>query len=249
MTKVSKKKIKHRKQDRKALRPSERKLRSLSSAFLQAQERERKRIASELHDGIGASLSAIKFSVENGLSTLEGGVSDAVADLMRGVVVRIQDVMGEVRRISMNLRPSTLDNLGILATIDWLCREFRSNCPGTRIIKHIGVEEKDIPDMLKIVIYRVVQEALNNVIKHAGATGVYVHLVTTVDQITLRISDNGRGLDLRKSLRDKNGYPGMGLRSMRERTELSEGRFSIESKPDKGTAITASWPRGELETD
>jgi len=163
---------------------------------------------------------------------------------VRGAVGKIQDAIEEVRNIAMDLRPSILDDLGILATLDWFCREFQQVYPDIRTNKHTALEEDDIPGALKVVIYRVVQEALNNVAKHARASQVDVDLVATRDQLSLRIADNGRGFDLNHYLQDMGNDKGTGLQSMRERCELSLGRFSIESSRDAGTVIQASWPRG-----
>lgn len=240
---VLKKQIEEHKRDKEELRRAEQRFRALSLELLRGQEQERKRIACELHDGIGASLSAIKFNVENILGTLESGASEAGVDMMRGLVAKIREAIEEVRKIAMDLRPSTLDDLGILATIDRLCREFQSVYPHIEIMKRIDVKENDIADVLKIVVYRVAQEALNNVAKHASASEVYVDLVATMDEITLRISDNGRGFDLTKHSHRKNDYQGMGLQSLKERAELSGGRFSVASKLFTGTVITVSWPQ------
>ncbi len=219
------------------LRKSESKLRDLSSRLLTAQEQERKRIASELHDGIGQNLSAIKFNVESGCA--QAASVDCGAQRYR-LVAKIQETMEEVRRISMDLRPSILDDLGILTTLDWFCREFQEVYPHIEIIKRVELREDQIPEPLKIVVYRIVQEALNNVAKHANADQVCLNLLSEREAIMLHIRDNGKGFNVEGPL-SRDGHRSLGLRNMIERAELSEGKLSIKSDPSQGTVIEAVW--------
>ncbi len=230
-----------RKMAEEALRESEKELRLLSGQLLAAQEQERGRIARELHDGIGQSLSAIKFRLEDALGQMGEDVAESSVNSLNGLIPIIQSTVEEVRRITMDLRPSTLDDLGILATIGWFCREFQETYATVRIEKEIGLDESDIPESLKTVIYRVLQEALNNVAKHSGADSVTVSLMKRDDTIELTIEDNGRGFDLKEVFDIDGSKRGFGLGSMRERIELSGGSFSLESIRREGTNIRASW--------
>ena len=157
------------------------------------------------------------------------------------VIPIIQGTIEEARRIQMSLRPSILDDLGILATINWFCRQFESTYSNIRIKKEIEIEEHEVPDSLKIVIYRVLQEALNNIAKHSKAAVVLLFLRKTDQTIQLVIRDSGQGFDLEETYSRKGTARGLGLDSMRERTELSGGSFSIESNKGEGTTIRASW--------
>ena len=224
-----------------ALRDSEKELRLLSSQLITVQEQERGRIARELHDGIGQSLSAIKFRVEDALGQIAKGSPDSSANSLNSLIPIIQSTIEEVRRITMDLRPATLDDLGILATIGWFCREFQMTFSAVRIDKDISIDESDIPESLKIVIYRVLQEALNNVAKHSGADRVTISLTKRNSEIELAIEDNGCGFDLEESLSVDSSERGFGLGSMKERIEFSGGSFSIESAGKKGTVVGASW--------
>jgi PAS domain S-box-containing protein len=224
------------------LKKSEDELRILSSQLLTAQENERSRIARELHDGIGQSLSAIKFKVEDALGQIDERTAKASVTSLNSLIPIIQSTVEEVRRITMDLRPSTLDDLGILATIAWLCRVFREIYSSVRIEKKIGIEENEVPDFLKIVIYRILQEALNNVAKHSKADSVTLSLMKKNDTIELTIEDNGHGFDLAAALSVEGSMRGFGLGSMRERVELAGGSFSVKSVRQKGTAVRASWP-------
>jgi signal transduction histidine kinase len=135
-----------------------------------------------------------------------------------------------------------LDDLGILPTIKWLCRQFESTYSDIRIKQSIKIEEHEVPDPLRTVIFRVLQEGLNNVAKHSRAKLVLLFLEKTGHLIQLAVQDDGQGFDMLK-VKSQDGCPqGLGLTSMGERVDLSGGSFSIESSKGKGTIIRASWP-------
>jgi PAS domain S-box-containing protein len=223
------------------LKKSESGLRHLSLELLNAQEKERKLVAGEIHDSIGSSLSAIKFKVENALTEV-ADKSPETTTVLQSVIPIVQGAIDEARRIQMNLRPSMLDDLGILATIRWFCRQFESTYSRIRISQDIKIEEHEVPDSLKTVIFRVLQEGLNNVAKHSQAKMVMLLLRRTGQGVQLVIRDNGQGFDLSKVQSPNHTAQGLGLKNMRERTELSGGSFVIESTLGKGTTIRASWP-------
>ena len=233
--------ITDRKRAEAALRESEKQLRYLSSQLLTAQEKERERIARELHDGIGQSLSAVKFSVENSLKQINKETAGPPAKRLEAVIPMIQDSIEEVRKIAMDLRPSVLDDLGILATISWFCREFQTIHSGINIEQQLEIQEDEVPDPLKTSIYRVLQEALNNVAKHSKANLVNISLKSIDGTIELVIGDNGMGFDLEEALSVKSSRKGLGLSSMKERSELSGGSFTIKSVRGAGTVLRAIW--------
>ncbi len=234
--------ITERKRGEEALQESERRLRLLSSKLLKAQENERKRIAHELHDGIGQTLSAIKFGLEYALNGLAEGTELPDSKTLESIIPMVKSAIEDVRRICTDLRPSILDDLGLLVTISWLCREFQRIYSGIRIEKRINVKEDEVPDILKTVIYRVLQEAFNNIAKHSLADLVRLSLSKAGGTIDLVIEDNGRGFDLQDTLSSESSKRGLGLASMKERTEFSGGSFSIESRREAGTIVRASWP-------
>lgn len=225
------------------LRQSEYDMRLLSEQLLTAQEMERKRIADELHDGISQSLAAIKFSIENAVgrgAIRSGGKRD---DLIETILIRIQTAIEEVHRISTNLRPSMLDDLGIIPTIAWFCREFHSIYSDIRLNTYIDIPESDIPVRLKTVIYRILQEALNNIANHSRANYASIHLRQSASMLEFLIQDDGIGFDMTRPVqRDKTSFKGAGIASMRERAEFSGGAFSITSGRDAGTTIRVTWP-------
>jgi signal transduction histidine kinase len=224
------------------LRKSEKELRILSSLLLYAEETERKRIAREIHDGIGQSLSAVKFSVENAIEGLRKKSITSDFASLASVIPLIQQTIEEVRRIVKDLRPSILDDLGILATIAWFCRDFQNIYSSVRIEKEITVKENEIPASLKTQIFRVLQEAMNNIAKYSQADHVYIGLNKVDNQIVLLIRDNGTGFDVEEVIFEKNSMRGFGLATMRERAEFSGGTFSIESSKGSGTTVRILFP-------
>ena len=220
-----------------ALSSSHEELRILSRKLISTQEAERKRIASELHDSVGQGISAVKFSVENALSELGENASQSGVTCLQNAIVKLRGTMDEVRRISMDLRPSMLDDLGLIATINWFCRDMQSLIPEIEFSKQIEASEEDIPAGLRIVIFRILQEALNNIAKHAHAAHASIRLKKTDDTLELLIQDDGQGITL-DSEAEAHGF---GLGSMRERARLSGGRFSIESTQDSGTTLRVLW--------
>jgi len=224
---------------REKLMRSEKNLRILSSQLITAKEEERKRIAHELHDSVGQSLSSIKFNAENIISRMEKGSSEWGLSALKESIPIIQAAIEEVRRISMDLRPSILDDLGILATISWFCREFQSVYRDISVNRNIEIEEAGIPENLKIIIFRIIQEALNNAAKHSRADTIDVSLTRHENRMELTVSDNGVGFDVQEAMSREDR--GMGLASMEERTDLSGGVFSADSVRGIGTIIMCTW--------
>ncbi len=233
--------ILERRKTEESLQQSQKDLRLLSSQLLVAEENERKRIAAELHDGIGQSLASIKFCVENAVKRMDKNTTVASVKSLEALVPLVKETLEEVKRIQTDLRPPLLDDLGILATINWFCREYQAIYTGIRIEKQINIKETELPDLLKTVIYRVLQESMNNITKHSKTDLVVLSLRKTDDLIELVIEDNGQGFDLEKAVSVENAKRGLGLSSMKERIELSGGAFSIKSIKGKGTTIRASW--------
>ena len=208
-------------------------LHQLSMKLLSAQEVERKRIAGELHDTIGSCLSAIRFKV--GETLVQVGKSPNVASQsLNAIIPIIQEGIDECRRIQMDLRPPMLDDLGLLATLSWFFRRFQTIYSGIQIELEIAIEEGDLPLPLKTVIFRITQEAMNNIAKYSKADVAHLALGKTGDRMELLIRDNGQGFDLEKINSPERGRRGLGLVSMKERIELSGGSFSIESTEGKG---------------
>ena len=233
--------ITERKKAEKAARRSEDQLRKLSLLLLEAHESERKKVARELHDSIGASLAAVKFGLERKLRAIEQGKPISGARL-EDLLALVQGAMKDARRIQQNLRPLVLDELGVAVAVRSMCRDFQKIYPHIEISLDLSIQEKDVPDHLKIVIYRISQEALNNVAKHSQADAVTLSLKKVKDHIELAIHDNGVGFDPEKESQNGRRHLGLGLASMKERAQLAGGSFTLDPHKEGGTTIHARWP-------
>ena len=234
--------ITERNQAEEALKMSEQQLKSLSTQLIISQETERKRVAQELHDSIGQTMSALKFAVECSLNQTGKTRGKNYIKSLQDLIPRIQSAIEEVDRIGKGLHPSVLDDLGIMATVSWFCREFQSVYSGIRIKKDLAITEDDVPEHLKVVIYRIMQEGLNNVAKHSHADLVYITLEKKNHILALTVKDNGRGFNVDTALLPENQKIGFGLFSMMKRAEISGGSLVITSDKETGTIIRASWP-------
>ena len=234
--------ITHRKQSEDALQKSKEQLRHLADQLLSIQEQERRKIALEVHDRLGSSLSAIKFKVEDIFQRIDQEPTQKISPHLEPLVLLIQETIEQARKIQLDLRPPLLDDLGIIATLSWFCRRFQTIYQNIRVEQEMAIREDEIPVPLKINIFRIAQEALNNIGKHAKASLVHLGLQKSNGAIELSVQDNGEGFDQESLASLGSKDQGLGLPSMKERTEISGGSFSIESAIGKGTTIRASWP-------
>ena len=234
--------ITERKQAEDALLKSKEQLRHLADQLLTIQEQERRKIALEVHDRLGSSLSAIKFKVEDMFQRNDQEPTQKLSPHLEPLVLLIQETIEQARKIQLDLRPPLLDDLGIIATFSWLCRRFQTIYKNIRVEQEMSIRENEIPVPLKINLFRIAQEALNNIGKHTKANLVHLGLQKTNGAIELSIQDNGAGFDQKLLASMESKDQGLGLPSMKERTEISGGSFCIESAVGKGTTIRASWP-------
>ena len=233
------------KEDRRVqeeLRDRKSELRRLSAQHVTIRENERRRVAMDLHDGLGQSLNLLKLSIQETARRIEVEQVKNSVESLDQLACSVESIVGEVRRIAMDLRPSTLDDLGLLPTLSWFFREFQANCRALRVESEIAVTDADIPEPLKIAIYRIIQEAICNVLRHADASIARVRLYRDREGLHLTISDDGRGFN------DGHGKKGLGLPNMKERAEPLGGRYGIESVCGKGTMIFVCWPAASLES-
>lgn len=221
-----------------ALRGSRDELSLLSAQLISAQEAERKRIARELHDSIGQALTAVQYELERAVELSRRAVLQDPLPVLSRAIAGIQAAIAETRGIAMNLRPTVLDDLGAASAIGWLCREFRQSYPSIRMNVRVEVDDRDIPDRLATTLFRSVQELLNNVAKHAQANEVWVVLTRDERLLCVEVSDDGVGLPpIDSSGARRYGH---GIRNLRERSEMSGGRFSLVS-PGGGTVARIEW--------
>jgi PAS domain S-box-containing protein len=224
-----------------ALEKANEELQQIPSKLIAVLEEERKRLASELHDSIGQTLAAVKFWVEMVLKLKDTGDGIAALNHLEQFVPILQRSIEETRSIYMGLRPSMLDSHGLLATLEWLRGECMKHYPQRHIELETEVAEEEIPENLKANIFRIAQEALNNIAKHSEAEWVDISLSKNVGGIELVVSDDGVGMNLDLILQTTTARS-LGLTSMRERAEFTGGSFSIESALGEGTTIRACWP-------
>jgi PAS domain S-box-containing protein len=220
----------------KALENSHQQLRLLSSHLQAVREKERTDLARELHDSLGQSLTSIKFA----LSVLqkEAGKNGsqpngAIVERFTEINKRLTETIGAVKGISTELRPGVLDKFGLAAAIEWQCREF-SRRTGIKSEFKIPRAKLNLPAESSTALFRILQEALTNIARHADATEVKVFLRGGKHNASLTITDNGKGIT-----REELSAPAsLGLLGMRERAESIGGTFSVEGMPKKGTIVS-----------
>lgn len=215
--------------------------RSRSRQLIHAQEQERKRIASELHDGIAQSIGAVKYRIEDAVAILGRENPELDMTAFEATIDDMKGLVEEVRRISSNLSPSMLEDFGIHVAMEWLCKEFKAQSRDIEVSCSVNIDEAETPELVKVAIYRVAQEALQNIAKHSSATQVGAVLESTDGGVKLRISDNGVGFDTAKDTHGYDGKSGLGLRSMRERVDATGGEFELKAAPKKGVKVRAFW--------
>lgn len=210
--------------------------------FSDFQERERRRVATDLHDSIGASLTVVKFRLEQTIHQLAAQAPAFDVQSLRTAAWELKQTIEEVRRIAMNLKPAMLDDLGLIATMNWYCRELASCYQKLKVEISVELAESDIPPALKTTIFRILQEASNNTIKHSGATLLRVTFVRLGRTIRLSVEDNGKGF-VPASAADFAEKPvRLGGVGMRQRVKCSGGSLTIASTPGVGTIVVADWP-------
>jgi hypothetical protein len=229
--------ITERKRNEAKLKESEAQLRELAEFLRRAREEERSRIARELHDELGQSLTALRIDL-NWLRSRGGPLTAAMRERLQAALSLVERTVDAVRRISEDLRPRMLDDLGLAAAIEHHVSQFsqRSGIPCSLTMNR---EEFEVDSRCATAVFRVVQEALTNVARHADAANVAVRIEETADGIRLSVRDDGRGFA------EQGGGKTFGLIGMRERVAALGGRIEIESVPEQGTAIEAWIPREE----
>jgi PAS domain S-box-containing protein len=229
------------------LRDSQRRLKEFSRKSIEALEADRRTVSRELHDSIGGNLAAIKVALESIAKKIFERPDEAASSLER-TILHLAETIKECKQISANLRPEIIDDRGLLPTIDWHIRQFKQYYSHIQIVPQIDAEEKDVPELLKIVIYRVIQEALNNAALHSKGDAIYIRLKKTGNYLEAEVEDNGCGFDFNEVSNRGDNMIGYGLKSMRERVEIIGGSFSLYSLPGTGTCIRIGFEIGKNNT-
>lgn len=198
--------------------------------LIEAQESEHKRLAAELHDGVGQSL----YTISVALQAIEAHVhEEKLHEYLREVRNELDKVMNDVKSYSYQLRPQSIDQLGLVPTIHSLLSTLEKKLPSTKIIFETNLDRR-LNSSTEINLYRVIQEALHNMMKYPYATKVNISLQRTDDKLLLEINDNGIGFQY------KPGSERLGLKHMEERIDQLGGAFEIKAKPGKGTRVYAT---------
>lgn len=217
------------------LEAGERRLRGLAKAVWRREEEERRRLSREVHDGLGQTLTALKIQLER--LRERTGEPELAAELGESVGIAT-DALAQTRQLSRQLRPGVLDELGLEPALRWLARSLEEWTGFTVTLEvDIGGERLD-PD-LETLLFRLVQEALNNALKHSGANGARVELEGCGDLLLVRVADRGRGFDPDTA----GGVEGSGLAGLRDRVRIFGGRLTIIAQPGQGAVLEARVPR------
>jgi len=217
-------------------------LRYYLNQITRAQEEERKRISRELHDDTAQALFAISRQMDNFIRD-NVGLSQQQRIALQDIRQRIGVTLQGIRRFSQDLRPSIIDDLGLLPAVQWLIKQKAEDSGIDISLKINGKEQRLLPEM-ELILFRIIQEALNNVGKHAAATKADVRLEFADSQLTVVIKDNGKGFRLPDAVGDLSSSGKLGLVGMNERVSLLGGTLVIQSKPGEGTTVDLSVPLG-----
>jgi signal transduction histidine kinase len=207
-----------------------RQLQSLSARLVETQETERRSLSRELHDEVGQALSAVLVELRN-LSARSGEQSREQVETIRGLV---ENTVGVVRNMALLLRPSMLDDLGLIPALRWQAREV-SKRTSMEVSVVTDLATDDLPDEYKTCVYRVVQEALHNCSRHSHAGTVQIRVREEPGRLSLTIQDDGQGFDAKQS-------KGLGLLGMEERVTGLGGRLEVHSEPGSGTILAVELP-------
>lgn len=229
--------ITRRKQSDAALRESAERLKLLSRRLIEVQEAERRRLALELHDEVGQILTGLKLSLEMSARLPAGEARASIAQAQ----TLVNELMARARKMSLDLRPATLDHLGLLSALLGHIKLYSEQTHVRVQFKHSGLEGRRFPSEIETASYRIVQEALTNVARHAETDEAAVLVWADRRSLTIQIEDRGKGFDTEAALAADNTS---GLAGMRERAALLGGHFTVESRPGKGTRLTAEFNVG-----
>jgi len=223
---------------------AEEKIYNLGQELIRAQERERQMISRELHDTVAQDLCSLKVACET-LFDHQVHVSEGLKGKVLEIANNLQRTIQAVRDLSYDLRPSGLEELGLVEVLSRYCEEFGEKSKISVEFHSVGVESAKWDFDTDINVYRIIQEGLNNILKHSRATKAKISFVGAFPCLILRIEDNGRGFELQPKYPAQENPKRMGLQSIRERVSLLKGEMSIHTGPDQGTKIFIKIPYPE----
>lgn len=227
---------------------AERQVRTLSQELIEAQENERQKISRELHDRVAQDLSSSKIACDLLLYN-DLDIAPEIMQNISEISKTLNSTIYAVRNLAYDLRPPGLEDLGLTQSIYLFCEEFSEKSDMDVSFHYAGIDNLRLSLDAEINIFRLIQEGLNNIWKHAEATSAVIRLVGASPNIILRIEDDGKGFDVKNRVAGAINEKRMGLRSMEERVRLLRGKMAVQSTPNKGTVITAKFPYEEDESD
>jgi len=234
--------ITRQKEAEETLRASEEQLKNLSARLLQQQESERRNIAREIHEDIAQCLSAIKLRVEYVLDELGGEGPDSPMDALKPIVSAVQHSVRSIRKMAQNLSPLLLDDMGVGSAISWVCRETANAHSNLRIEHHTSVEESQISEGRKIVVFRTIEEVLKSVSSHAKAGTVEIELRGIKEHLVLTIKTQFAREFPTLPVIHGEPFEFLDIPRLKRRIESCGGDFGFDPHPDNTTILKASWP-------
>jgi len=227
-------------QQQEILRERSRTLEVLAAQLMNADESDRKRIANDLHEDVAQALSAAKLYLERASQIQSSSEVQSNTEPLEKTMSILQDAIQDVRSLAMELRPTTLDEFGLVKTINWICQQFRELHHSIKLEVQVEVVDEDIPMALNTIIYRVIKEGLASIGKHSQATKVFLRVSRHDQNIMLTMEDNA--VAYHSEHNDSRSEQNIALATIKERIILSGGIFKLESNRQGGTVMTGEWP-------
>jgi PAS domain S-box-containing protein len=232
--------ITERKQAENAFRDSSVQLRALSRRLVELQESERRELSRELHDRIGQNLTALKINIDMLQPALASHGNEDVLARVADSAALLESTMDAIENVMSELRPPMLDDHGLAAALDWHARKF-SRRTGIAVAVHADEPAVQPVPQVQIALFRIAQEALNNIAKHAGARHAEIALDQEDGDCVMSVQDDGIGFDVGENASDK-PKTGLGMVTMRERSQAVGGRFEVQALPECGTRLSVRVP-------
>ena len=225
----------------KKISKHETELQTLSAQLIKTQEMERRKISHELHDDTGQALTAVKINLEFVKDELNSQHIPKIEERLIETLSLIDNVMDQIHELALNLRPTMLDDFGLMPTLRWFTNRFSNRI---NIDVNLNTEEMEerLSTEVETIIYRIVQEAMTNIAKHSVAQKVNIYLGIKKSKIILLIEDDGKGFDIKSILESKKNTERIGLLGIREKVISLKGHFNIRSKPGQGTQLSIEFP-------
>lgn len=216
--------------------------RRVSDGLLRVLEEERHRISEHLNSDIAPLIISVKLLVENALHRLGEGTVEETARILEDVPQRLRSLVEDLRTMANDLRPQLLEERGLLATLEWLSDAFAESYPGIGLVRRLTAGESDVPEILRLDIFRIAQEALRNVGENSGASWVRLGLYLEGDSLVFLVEDNGVGFVGAKFDGSPTSRMALGLAIIRRRVETTGGRLTLKSLARQGTQLRIQWP-------